>query len=137
MSKIRQSYFLDFYNNLVDGNKDKCSDIVQSLLEEGADLKNIYVELFQTSLYRIGKLWDHNELSVPEEHMATQITEALVSKFAPLSPVNPKWKVVVTCIDKEFHDLGARMISHVFEMANLLSGWICSNKRNDKVYETD
>lgn len=118
MSKIRQSYFLDFYNNLVDGKKDKCSDIVQSLLEEGADLKNIYVELFQTSLYRIGKLWDHNKLSVPEEHMATQITEALVSKFAPLSPVNPKWKVVVTCIDKEFHDLGARMVSHVFEMAN-------------------
>lgn len=118
MSKIKQTYFLDFYNNLVDGNKDKCSEIVQSLLDEGTDLKDIYVELFQTALYKIGKLWDHNELTIPEEHMATQITEALVSKFAPSSPVNAKRKAIVTCIDKEFHDLGARMVSHVFEMAN-------------------
>ena len=118
MSAIKQTYFLDFYNNLVDGNKDKCSAIVQSLLDEGADLKDIYVELFQNSLYRIGKLWDHNKLTVSEEHLATQITAALVSKFAPPSPVDSKNKVVVACIDKEFHELGARMVSHVFEMAN-------------------
>lgn len=118
MSKIKQSYFLDFYNNLVDGNKDKCSEIVQSLLDEGTDLKDIYVELFQTALYKIGKLWDHNELTIPEEHMATQITESLISKFAPSSPVHAKRKAIVTCIDKEFHDLGARMVSHIFELAN-------------------
>lgn len=119
MNKISQSYFLDYYNNLVDGNKEKCSAIVGSLLDDGIDLKEIYTELFQKSLYRIGKLWDHNELTIPEEHMATQITEALISKFAPPSPANAKYKSVVTCIDKEFHELGAKMVSHVFEMC----GW--------------
>lgn len=119
MNSITQSHFLDFYNNLVDGNKDKCSAIVESLLKDGTNLKDIYVELFQKSLYRIGKLWDHNELTIPEEHMATQITEALVSKFAPPSPTDSKFKSVVTCIDKEFHELGAKMVSHVFEMC----GW--------------
>lgn len=119
MNTISQSHFLDFYNNLVDGNKEKCSAIVSSLLDDGIDLKEIYTELFQKSLYRIGKLWDHNELTIPEEHMATQITEALISKFAPPSPVNAKYKSVVTCIDKEFHELGAKMVSHVFEMC----GW--------------
>lgn len=119
MNSITQSHFLDYYNNLVDGNKDKCSEIVQSLLDEGTNLKDIYVELFQKSLYRIGKLWDHNELTIPEEHMATQITVALVSKFAPPSPFDAKYKSVVTCIDKEFHELGAKMVSHVFEMC----GW--------------
>lgn len=119
MNNITQSHFLDYYSNLVDGNKDKCSSIVQSLLDEGTNLKDIYVELFQKSLYRIGKLWDHDELTIPEEHMATQITQALVSKFAPESPVDSKFKSVVTCIDKEFHELGAKMVSHVFEMC----GW--------------
>ncbi len=118
MSAIKQTYFLDFYNNLVDGNKDKCSAIVQSLLDDGTDLKDIYVELFQNSLYKIGKLWDHSELTISEEHLATQITAALVSKFAPPSPIDSKNKVVVACINKEFHELGARMVSHVFEMAN-------------------
>jgi methanogenic corrinoid protein MtbC1 len=118
MNSIKESHFLDFYNNLVDGNKDKCSDIVQLLINEGADLKNIYVDLFQKALYRIGKLWDHNELTIPEEHMATQITESLIAKFAPPSPVNYDRKAVVTCIDKEFHEIGPRMVSYVFEMNN-------------------
>ncbi|MFN3694472.1 MAG: B12-binding domain-containing protein [Ignavibacterium sp.] len=119
MSQIKQSYFLDFYNNLVEGNKEKCSEIVMILLDEGVDLKEIYVELFQKALYRIGKLWDHNEISIPEEHMATQIVEALINKFAPSSPVSSKNKAVVTCIDKEFHEIGAKMVAHIFEV----NGW--------------
>lgn len=119
MSQIKQSYFLDFYNNLVEGNKEKCSEIVKILLDEGVDLKEIYVELFQRALYRIGKLWDHNEISIPEEHMATQIVEALINKFAPSSPVSSKNKAVVTCIDKEFHEIGAKMVAHIFEV----NGW--------------
>lgn len=119
MSQIKQSYFLDFYNNLVEGNKEKCSEIVKILLDEGIDLKEIYVEVFQKALYRIGKLWDHNEISIPEEHMATQIVEALINKYAPSSPVSSKNKAVVTCIDKEFHEIGAKMVANIFEV----NGW--------------
>lgn len=116
--EIKQSHFLAFFNALVDGDKNKCSEVVQTLIANGADLKDIYVELYQKSLYRIGKLWDHNELTIPEEHMATQITESLINKFAPDSPIEPKFKAIVTCIDKEFHEIGAKMVSHVFELNN-------------------
>lgn len=119
MKKIKQSQFLGFYNALVDGDKDKCASIVQSLLADGVNLKDVYIELFQKSLYRIGKLWDHNQMSIPEEHLATQIIESLISRFAPFGKSEPGKKVVVTCIDKEFHEIGARMVSNVFE----LEGW--------------
>lgn len=119
MKQIKQSDFLGFYNALVDGDKDKCTQIVQSLLDEGAVLKNIYVELFQKSLYRIGKLWDHNKLSIPEEHLATQIVETLIDRFAPVGKSNSDKKVIVTCIDKEYHQIGAKMVSNIFE----LNGW--------------
>lgn len=119
MSKIKQSYYLDFYNNLVEGNKEKCSEIVKILLDEKTDLKDIYVELFQNSLYRIGKLWDHNEITIPEEHLATQIVEMLINKFAPVTTSDPNKRAVVTCIDKEFHEVGAKMVAHIFE----LNGW--------------
>lgn len=119
MNKIKQSHFLDFYNNLIEGNKDRCSEIVKDLLDEGVDLKEIYVELFQKALYRIGKLWDKNEITIPEEHMATQIIEALLSKFSPAVSADSNLKVVVTCIDKEFHDIGAKMVANIFE----LNGW--------------
>ena len=119
MRKIKQSQFLGFYNALVDGDKDKCASIVQSLLADGVNLKDVYVELFQKSLYRIGKLWDHDQMSIPEEHLATQIIESLISRFAPVGKSEQEKKVVVTCIDKEFHEIGAKMVSHVFE----LEGW--------------
>ncbi len=119
MNEIKQSHFLGFYNSLIDGDKDKCIHLVQTLIEDGVDLKNIYVELFQASLYRIGKQWDHNKISIPEEHMATQIIESLISRFAPIGKTESNKKVVVTCIDKEYHEIGAKMVANIFE----LKGW--------------
>lgn len=119
MNKIKQSHFLSFFNALVEGNKEKCTQIVQSLIDQRIDLKDIYIELFQTSLYRIGKLWDHNKMSIPEEHMATQIIESLISRFSPSLNSSMEKKCVVTCIDKEFHEIGAKMVSNIFE----LEGW--------------
>jgi len=119
MKEIKQSQFLGFYNALVDGDKDKFTHLVQTLIEDGVDLKNIYVELFQTSLYRIGKQWDQNKMSIPQEHMATQIIESLISRFAPVGKSKSEKKVVVTCIDKEYHEIGAKMVTNVFELA----GW--------------
>ena len=115
MKEIKQTQFLAFYNALTIADKAKCTQLVQSLLDDGVDLKDIYVELFQKSLYRIGKLWDHNKLSIPEEHVSTQIIESLISRFAPMGNSNAEKKVVVTCIDKEFHEIGAKMVSNIFE----------------------
>lgn len=119
MKEIKQSHFLAFYNALVDGDKQKCINLIQSLLEDGVDLKDIYIQLFQESLYRIGKLWDHNKMSIPEEHMATQIVESLINRFAPIGNPHSERKAVITCIDKEFHEIGAKMVSNTFE----LEGW--------------
>ncbi len=116
MSNIKQSYFLDFYNNLTEGNKEACSNIVGILLEEGVDITDIYIDLFQKSLYRIGKLWDHNELTIPEEHLATNIISSLIEKYSPSPIVSRNEKAIVTCIDKEFHEIGAKMVSKIFEM---------------------
>lgn len=115
MSKIKQSHFLDFYNNLIEGNKENCSQIVQLLISEGTDITEIYVDLFQKALYRIGKLWDHNQLTIPEEHLATNIITSLIEKYSPAPTITKNEKALVTCIDKEFHEIGAKMVSKIFE----------------------
>lgn len=116
MNKIKQSYFLDFYNNLIEGNKENCSLIVNTLLDEGIDITDIYIDLFQKSLYRIGKLWDHNELTIPEEHLATNIISSLIEKYSPSPVITRDEKAIVTCIDKEFHEIGAKMVAKIFEL---------------------
>jgi len=119
MKKIKQTDFFSFYNALTDGDKNKCVHITQGLLNDGVALKDIYLDLFQTSLYRIGNLWDHNKISISEEHLYTKIIEELLNRFAPVDNSDSDKKAVITCIDKEFHEIGAKMVANIFEQ----EGW--------------
>lgn len=117
---LKQVHYLDYYNSLLEGNKERCADIIRTLIEDGTDLKEIYTDLFQKSLYQIGNLWDKSKLSIPEEHLATQITESLISRFSPANGKDKSGKkALITCIDKEYHELGAKMAANIFEM----NGW--------------
>ena len=116
--KIKEVYFLDFFNSLTRGEKINCARMVNTLVNENVDIKEIYTELFQRSLYRIGKMWEQNQLSIAEEHAATQIVESLIGIVQP--KYNPSAqngeRVIVSCVDKEFHLIGAPMAAHIFEL---------------------
>lgn len=118
---VSEVYFLDYTNGLLQGDKEKCSSIVEKLLSEKVNIKDIYVDLFQRSLYNIGKMWEQGQLSIADEHMGTEITKCLINKYA--YKIASKMKVgksaLITCVDKEFHEIGARMAADVFE----LNGW--------------
>lgn len=118
---IKEVYYWDYFNSLLKGDKHRCKEIVVSLLEDGTDIKEIYIELLQKSLYKIGKMWEDGNISIAEEHIASKITEYLIDlsvQYAKQS--EPKGKsLLLTCIDKEFHDLGARMVGNLFE----IHGW--------------
>ncbi len=118
---IREVYYLDYFNGLLEGNKNVCRRIVDKLLEEKTDIIEIYTGLFQKTLYQVGKMWDLNKLSVGDEHLGTEITEELLyycsSRITPVRQLNKK--ALVTCVNKEYHKLGARMAADVF----VLNGW--------------
>lgn len=118
---IREVYYLDYFNGLLEGDKNKCRRIVDRLLEEKTGVIEIYTDLFQKSLYQVGKMWDQNRLSTGDEHLGTEITEDLLyycsSKIIPVRQINKK--ALVSCVNKEFHKLGARMAADVF----ILNGW--------------
>jgi methanogenic corrinoid protein MtbC1 len=118
---ISEVYFLDYTNGLLQGDKEKCISIVEKLISEKTDTKDIYVDLFQRSLYHVGKMWEQGQLSIAEEHMGTEITKCLMNKYASKITANKKIgkTVLITCVDKEFHEIGAQMAADVFE----LNGW--------------
>ncbi len=118
---IKDIYFWDYFNNLLEGNKQKCKEIVLELLNEGTDIKELYTDLMQKAMYRVGKLWEEGRLTISEEHLATKVTEYLVDSTRDLVSVPERIgkTAVITCIDKEFHDLGARIVTNIFE----LNGW--------------
>ena len=118
---ISEAVYLHYLNALLDGDKKQCLQIVLKLINNNVSIKDIYMELFQRSMYRIGQLWEKERCSIADEHVATNITEGLIelvsTSFANDNKIGKL--VLITCIDKEFHDLGARMVAGYFEA----NGW--------------
>jgi methanogenic corrinoid protein MtbC1 len=118
--QVEQSYTA-YVERLLFGDLRGCGLIVQRLLAEGISFKDLYVNLFQRAMYHTGELWRNNKISVAVEHLVTSITLDMMTLAHPTlldSPRNGK-KAVVTCVGSELHQVGARMVSDVFEFL----GW--------------
>ena len=97
--------------------------IVEEAMQSGAGVFDIYVEVFQDSLYEVGKLWETGKISVSVEHRATAITQfvmaGLYSRALPVRPSAPLRQAIVTGVAGELHQIGANMVADVLENA----GW--------------
>jgi methanogenic corrinoid protein MtbC1 len=87
----------------------------------GMDPYKIYFEIFAPSMVEIGEMWERNELTVAEEHMATSITERLIGELSPWfnSMAQPNSTIILGCVQGERHTLGLRMLSDLFRQ----QGW--------------
>jgi len=122
---ITEALYQKYLALLLDGNRRACAKIVQQLLEEDIDIKTLYADLFQKSMYEVGRLWEFNRISVAKEHLVTAITEGLLNLVYPRlfekasgDSRNEK-KVVISCAANEFHQVGGKMVADIFE----LNGW--------------
>lgn len=136
---ISEAVYKEYLASLLQGNSQECGAIVKGLLEQKVSLLDVYENLFQRSLYRIGKLWEMNEISVAREHLATAITENLFSLTYPeilraRRTTNPN-KVIISCSPNEHHQIGGRMISDIFELAGWNGLFLGANTPEDNLVE--
>lgn len=84
----------------------------------GLSVPELYRRVLHPAQYRIGELWQRNEISVAREHLATAITESVMAELAASAPHAPSMgmRVVVACVEGELHDVGARMVADLLEL---------------------
>jgi MerR family transcriptional regulator, light-induced transcriptional regulator len=120
---ISDQLYKAYLDQLLDGKRVDCRRIVQHLLDQRISIKDLYIDLFQKSLYEVGALWEFNRITVAKEHLATAITEGLLNLTYPVlfetEPYQRDKKVVVSCAANEFHQIGGKMVADIFE----LYGW--------------
>jgi len=107
--------------HLINGNRRECESIVKAANDDKESVRDIYENLFQQSMYEVGELWEYNRISVAVEHMATAITEHLLSLIYPrlFSSERIGRSAVIACVANEYHQLGGKMVADIFEM----NGW--------------
>lgn len=93
--------------------------VLDEALGQGVDIKMVYLDILQAAQYQIGMLWQQNQISVAQEHMATAISQLVLAHLYPALPRRPSNQklILLGCPAGEHHDLGARMCADFFEMA--------------------
>lgn len=118
---ISESLYENYLSVLLAGKRSECNQIVQELLDSDIDLKHLYSQLFQRSMYKVGELWETNHISVAKEHLATSITEGLLNLSYPavFGTERIGKTAVISCSANEFHQVGGKMVADILE----LNGW--------------
>lgn len=121
MTDISDEIYRAFLSGLIKGRQKQCAETVKGLLDYGISIRDLYINLFQRSLYEVGAMWEANRISVAEEHMATAIVENLFSLVYPVlfSTERIGKSAIISCVANEYHQVGGKIIADILE----LNGW--------------
>jgi MerR family transcriptional regulator, light-induced transcriptional regulator len=102
---------------------------INSLIEANYDIRKIYLDIIQPSMYEIGRLWQARKLSVADEHMATVITQYVMTSLYPYIFKSEKngMRLVSVSLGSEQHEIGMRMVTDLFEYEGYETHYLGSN----------
>lgn len=107
---------------LLEGDRRRAASLVIDPVRAGTlPAHDAYTNVLVPALREVGRLWHMNELSVAEEHFATNSTRHVMSQLAALLPQRPSRDRtgVVCAIQGNTHDIGARVVADFLEA----DGW--------------
>lgn len=95
--------------------------LVQRFLADGIPVNDIYIQILAESMRRVGELWHTAQIGVDLEHYCTSVTQMAMTQLYPvIFETERKNKTLLcACPGRELHEMGARMLTDVFENA----GW--------------
>lgn len=109
-----------FLSYLLKADYESAVRFANRFIKSSSDIENFYLKIVQPALYDVGHLWEMGKISVAEEHLATAIVGRVMAQVYTMFPkTKKKSKAIVTASPNEFHELGARIVADLLEMA----GW--------------
>lgn len=107
----------EYLDCLLQKNSRRAIGLVRRYAEQGINLDDIYVEILSESMRRVGELWHAAEITVDTEHFCTSVTQmAMAQMYDRLFDGERKSRRVLSvCPGTELHEMGARMVSDLFE----------------------
>ena len=102
---------------LVAGDGTRARHIVDTALDRGLSVADVYVDVLTPAMVGVGELWERGRLSVAYEHFATAITHGVLGALAPRMRRPPQGGrlAVLACVPGEEHALGALMTGQFLE----------------------
>jgi methanogenic corrinoid protein MtbC1 len=116
LAQVRREYLLA---QLSGDRREALRVVIEQGIGCGASAFDVQVEVIQAAQREIGRLWQENQISIAEEHMATAISHTALAHLydhAPRSKSNGK-RVTVACVQGELHDFPARLVADTLDLS--------------------
>ncbi len=114
-------YFKRYLAAILEPDMRTAMDIARNYIQNVYDIPIWWERVILPTMYEIGRLWSEGTITVGQEHIATSITQRVMSVYYPMILELPRNKgtIVVTVSQNELHEIGARMLSDILE----IEGW--------------
>jgi methanogenic corrinoid protein MtbC1 len=100
------------------GDRRQALALVQRIVDDGKlSPGEVRSKVIAAAQREIGELWERNEISVAQEHLATAISQlALAELFQQERSGAPYGqKIIVACVEGELHEFPARLVADELE----------------------
>lgn len=113
---------LDYLNDLLLDDALNCrheqiQKILSGLYLSRFPLNAIYDQLIAPVLHRIGQLWSEREISIVEEHLASQTLRDAIIRLQGIVRIPEQKTGSALCLNlsTELHDIALKMVEHILE----------------------
>jgi methanogenic corrinoid protein MtbC1 len=106
------------WSAVVVGDERSAGQVTTDALAAGLAPETVLLDVIGAVQRRVGEEWAVNQLTVAQEHAATAINERVIAALS-LSLPRPeadRGRIVVSCVDGEWHALPARLLAEVLAL---------------------
>lgn len=117
LAKLRSAYA----TAVLEGNADEAHRVLDQGLASGVIPSKLYLDVLMPVQVEIGARWHRGEVSIPQEHIATQITLRQMTRLKGLLKTRLKLglKAVVSSVEGDQHFIGAQAVADFLSV----DGW--------------
>lgn len=114
-----QPYVQSFLDSLIEPDEQQAEDLTRDYIKAAADVPIWWEDVITPALRMIGRLWSEDQLTVAQEHIATAMTQRILSRCFPALPrrSKPRGMLAVVVPPGEIHDVGASMVRDCLQLA--------------------
>jgi len=118
---VKSDFLARYLEPLLRGDRKACRAVIEEALQSGIPANSVYINIVWPVMVEIERLMRKDKITPIQEHLATRVNRTIVDQLQNKLPRRPakNKKVVVCCAPEELQELGAQMMTDLFES----DGW--------------
>lgn len=133
---IKEQTLANYLKHLLLGDRYACRRVIEEIMQSGVPANSVYLNVIWPIMVEIEKLSREDRITPTQEHLATRINRTIVDQLQNKLPKreNKEKKVTICCAQEELQELGAQMISDLFESDGWEVRFLGGGLSNDDIY---